>query len=189
MANQPKPRSALTDVEIMKILTLHCDGHSEGDIAAIIHRSRWAVERTIVTYDFDTFVGRNPWPPQLRKTTERKDRYLLHAAKQFDDVPLRDISKIVNVPVSKSTISQRLHDVGYGRYVARKEPQLSPKNIEERLEWAQKHKDWTPEQWKKVIWSDETLLQVGHSSKRRWVTHQKGEELDSKNIYPTFKTV
>ena len=62
-------------------------------------------------------------------------------------------------------MSRRLHDVGYGRYVARKKPQLSPKNIEERLEWAQEHKDWTPEQWKKVIWSDETLLQVGHSSK------------------------
>ena len=131
MANQPKPRSALTDVEITKILTLHRDSHSKRDIAAIIHRNRWAVERTIVTYDFDTFVGRNPRPPQPRKTTECEDRYLLRAAKQFNDVPLCDISKIVNVPVSKSTMSRRLHDVGYGRYVARKKPQLSPKNIEE----------------------------------------------------------
>jgi len=151
MANQPKPRSALTDVEITKILTFHRDGHSERDIAAIIHRSRWAIEQTIVTYDLDTFVRRNPRPLQPRKATEREDRYLLCAAKQFNDVPLRDISKIVNVPVLKSTMSRWLHDVGYGRYVACKKPQLSPKNIEERLEWAQEHKDWTPEQWKKVI--------------------------------------
>ena len=49
------------------------------------------------------------------------------------------------------------------------------------------HKDWLLKQWKKVIWSDETVLQVGHSSRRTWVTRRKGEELDSKNVQPTFK--
>lgn len=189
MVDPPKPRSTLTDIEITKILTLYHEGHSERDIATIIHRSKGAVEHTLATYNFDTFIGHNPRPIHPRKTTEREDRYLLRAAKQFNEVPLRDISKIVNIPVSKSTMSRRLHEVGYGRYIARKKPQLSSKNIEERLEWAQKHKDWMSEQWKKVIWSDETLLQVGHSSKRIWITRRKGEELDSKNIYPTYKTV
>jgi len=45
------------------------------------------------------------------------------------------------------------------------------------------------EQWKKVIWSDETCLQVGHSLRGKWVTRQKGHELDQKNVLPTYKSV
>jgi len=131
MVDPPKPRSTLTDIEITKILTLYHEGHSERDIATIIHRSKGAVEHTLATYNFDTFIGHNPRPIHPRKTTEREDRYLLRAAKQFNEVPLHDISKIVNIPISKSTMSRRLHEVGYGRYIARKKPQLSSKNIEE----------------------------------------------------------
>jgi len=38
-----------------------------------------------------------------------------------------------------------------------------------------------------VIWSDETLLQIGHSSRQSWVICQKGEELDPKNVHSIFK--
>ena len=148
-----------------------------------------AVEHTLQKYNFDTFVGHKLRPLRSRKTTKCEDRYLLRAAKQFNNVPLCNISKIVNVPISKATVSRRLHENGYRRYIARKKPYLSAKNIKERLEWAKLYKDWTIEQWKKVVWSDETMLQIRHSSKQRWVTHRKGEELDSKNVYPTFKMV
>ena len=185
---KPRPRSNLTDLEIMKILTLHRDGHSQREIAEIVHRSKGAIEHTLKTYRFDTFVGHHSRPKYHRKTTQREDRYLLRAARQFNDVPLHDISKIVNIPVSRSTVSRRLHEKGYRRYVARQKPYLSSENKHERLQWAIAHRDWTKEKWKKVIWSDETLLQVGHSSRRRWVTRRKGEELDSKNIYPTYKS-
>ena len=84
------------------------------------------------------------------KTTKREDRYILHTAKRFNDIPLRDTSKIVNVPVSKSTVSHRLHEVGYGRYVAWEKPHLSLKNIQQRLEWAIGHRDWAKSQWKRV---------------------------------------
>jgi len=137
----PTPRMELTDVEIAKILTLHQDGHSERDIASITHRSKTAVHHTLGTYDFETFVTHNPRSKRTRKTTKREDRYLLRAAKEFNDVPLRDISTLVNIPVSKSTVSRRLHEVGYGHYIAREKPHLSPQNIEERLQWANEHKD------------------------------------------------
>ena len=188
MSNKPPCRSSLTDIEITKILTLHREGHSQRDIANTIQRSKGAVEHTIATYDFDTFTHHKPRPNRPRKTTKREDRYILRASKRFNEIPLRDISQIVNVPVSKSTISRRLHEMNYGRYVERKKPYLSLGNIQARLDWAIAHKDWTVEQWKKVIWSDECPLQVGHSSRRKWVTRKKGEELDSKNIYPTFKS-
>jgi len=134
LTNNPTPGSSLTDVEIAEILTLHRDGHTERDIGSIIHRSKTAVHDALQTYNFETFVTHNPRAKRPKKTTEWEDRYLLQAAKQFNEVPLRDISKIVNVPVSKSTVSRRLHEVGYGRYIALQKPHLSPQNIQERLE-------------------------------------------------------
>jgi len=187
-AHKPKPSTHLTDVEIAEILTLHHEGHSERNTAKIMHRSKTAVHHALDNYDFDTFVTQNPRSHVPRKTTKREDRYILRAAKQFNDVPLKDISKIVNIPVSRSTVSRRIHEAGYGRYIARKKPHLSSKNIKERLEWAIAHKDWSEEHWKKVIWSDETVLQIGHSSRRKWVTRKRGQELNKENVDDTYKT-
>jgi hypothetical protein len=33
---------------------------------------------------------------------------------------------------------------------------------DERLKWAIDHKDWTLEDWKNVIWTDETSVVIGH---------------------------
>ena len=81
MTNQPESQSLLSDIEITKILILHRDGHTEWDIAKIIHRSKGAIEHTLQTYNFDTFVGHKLRPLRPRKTTKHEDRYLLHAAK------------------------------------------------------------------------------------------------------------
>ena len=43
-----------------------------------------------------------------------------------------------------------------------KKPELSEAQREARLHWCLAHKDWTIEDWKKVIWSDETGVVLGH---------------------------
>jgi len=187
MSGNHKHRPNLTDIEIAKILTLDHTGSSQRDIAGDVHRSKSAVQHALSEYDYDTFTGHNPRPKRARKTTKREDRYLIRAAKQFDEVPLRDITNIVGIPVSQSTLSRRLHEEGLGRYVARRKPGLRPENVEERLNWAIAHKDWTIEDWKRVIWSDETIIVVGHNSRRQWVTRPKGEALNPKYVKPTYK--
>lgn len=42
-----------------------------------------------------------------------------------------------------------------------RKPGLTPKMREARLKFAMEHKDWTEEDWKKVIWSDETSVVIG----------------------------
>jgi transposase len=148
MSGNHKYRPSLTDIEIAKTLTLDHIGSSQRDIAGDVHRSKSAVHHALSEYDYDTLTGHNPLPKRARKTTKREDRYLIRAAKQFDEVPLRDITTIVGISVSHSTLSRRLHEEGLGWYVARRKPGLRPENVEERLNWAIAHKDW-----KRVIWS------------------------------------
>ena len=111
--HKPKPSTHLTDVKIAEILTLHYNGHSQRNTAKVMHHSKMAVHHAFDNYDLDTFVTQNPRFHGPRNMTKHEDRYILHAAKQFNDVPLKDISKIVNISISRSTVFHRNHEASY----------------------------------------------------------------------------
>ena len=123
------------------------------------------VSRTLRKYDFDSFVGRKPRAKRGHKTSIQEDRLLLRIAKQNLSVPLNDITNISELPISRSTLTRRLEEVELYSRVKRHKPYISEKNMQLRLEWAILHKDWTPDQWNKVIWSDETLIKLNGSGR------------------------
>jgi len=51
-----------------------------------------------------------------------------------------------------------------------------------------KYKDWTAEDWKHVIWSDESSIWIGINPRRQWVIHLLEERLNSKYVKKTFKS-
>jgi hypothetical protein len=51
--------------------------------------------------------------------------------------------------------------VGLGSYIAEEKPGLRAENVVKRLEWAKRYKDWTMEDWKHFIWSDESNIWIG----------------------------
>src|SRR5579859_4882453 len=50
-----------------------------------------------------------------------------------------------------------------------------------------KYKDWTADDWKRMIWSDESILRVGVNPRQQWVIRPKGERLNPKYVNKTFK--
>ena len=159
----PGAAKHLTDIDIAKILRLAKAALSKRKIAALINCGQSAVQHTLVTYLFETFQGHNPQRQYKHKTTEREDRYIERALKQNNSLPLRDITNIIDASVSEHTVRRRRDEAGLGSYIAAEKPGLWPKNIAERLEWANKYKHWTVEDWKHVIWSDESSIWVGVS--------------------------
>ncbi|KAG0891804.1 hypothetical protein G6F33_014058 [Rhizopus arrhizus] len=59
-----------------------------------------------------------------------------------------DIGKKVGV----ETVRRALRKAGLGAIEKPKKPLLSAKNIRNRLSWCISHKDWTVDDWKRVIW-------------------------------------
>lgn len=51
-----------------------------------------------------------------------------------------------------------------------------------------KYKDWTIDDWKKVIWSDECSIWIEVNPRRQWVIRRPGERLDRKFVKKTFKS-
>ena len=58
---------------------------------------------------------------------------------------------------------------------------------EERLDFAYTHKDWTLEDWKRVVWSDETKINRLGSDGRKWAWKKAGEGLSNRLVEGTLK--
>jgi hypothetical protein len=64
--------------------------------------------------------------------------------------------------LSATIVWRVLREAGYHKTKPTRKPRLTQKMREERYKWALDHKDWTPEDWKNVIWTDETSVVLGH---------------------------
>lgn len=67
------------------------------------------------------------------------------------------------------TIKKALNKRGMKRHVALRKPKLSDENKRARLEWCLTRQHWGPEDWSRVLWSDETWISTGkHRKTRVW---------------------
>ena len=71
--------------------------------------------------------------------------------------------------------------------VKKKQPLLSAKYRKAHLDFAIVYKDWTIEDWKKIIWSDKTKINHLGSDGKRWVWKKSGESLNDRPVEGTLK--
>ena len=181
----------LSDVDIAKILALDKASTSQREIVSLVKCSRTGIQRVLTTYEFETFQGCNPRREYQRKTTRCEDWYIEWALKQNNMLPLRDITNIVTdklLPISETTIRRRQSESGLGSYVAAEKPGLHVENITKRLEWTTKYKDWTLDDWKCVIWSDESSIWIGVNPRRQYIIRSAAEKYNPWYVKKTFKS-
>ena len=108
---------------------------------------------------------RKPGSSRPRKTTIREDRYLIR-----EPVKVRDSTEVSptaadlaeslkerpSTEVSRWTVQRRLYEYQLKKVVKTKKPFVSPANRRKRVEFARRYRHLTVEQWKKVLWSDES---------------------------------
>ena len=118
-----------------------------------------------------------------RKLTDRHYRRLERLVKTNRRHSLVDITnrfnESVDQPVAKRTVQFHLHKHGFSRRVSRKKVVVKEVNRKKRLSWCKKKRRLTVENyWKRVIFSDESKIMVGHDS-RVYVWRKKDEGLQS----------
>uniref|UniRef100_A0A3Q3KA92 Transposase Tc1-like domain-containing protein n=1 Tax=Monopterus albus TaxID=43700 RepID=A0A3Q3KA92_MONAL len=93
-----------------------------------------------------------------RKTTPRDDAYLIRESvkdpRKTSDALKVDL-KEKGIEVSSSTVRRRLLEVGRKAYRPVKKQLLTKAMKVKRYKWALKYKNWTKEDWRKVLFSDE----------------------------------
>ncbi len=89
--------------------------------------------------------------------------------------------------ISESTTRQTLKQMGYSSRRPHQVPLLSAKNRKRRLQLAQAHQNWTIEDWKNVVWSDESGFLLRHSNGRVRIWHKKHESMDPSCLVSTVQ--
>ena len=68
--------------------------------------------------------------------------------------------------VHRNTIRNYIRRLGFGNRIARRKLFLSIQHRAIRLKFARKHRHWTEEDWKNVIWTDELSFELGKASRQ-----------------------
>ena len=98
----------------------------------------------------------------------------------------RDL-QAANAHVSQDTIGRALHRVGIDSRSPRKTTLLKTRHVIARLKFAREHLEKPAYFWDKILWSDETKLELFGGNSSRHVWRKKGTAYDPKNTIPTIK--
>src|SRR5215469_9793508 len=178
----------LSSSKVSSILSLLDSGHSVRDIASKVEVSIGTIRNIIKKHRPDapkSFGGRKR---KLSATDLRHATYLITSGKMDTAVQVtKALKEIKSMDISAETIRWRLRGIGMQPLVKKKRPSLSKRHRRERLDFAIGHKDWTVEDWKKVIWLDQTKINRFGSDGRKWVWKKQGGALSDRLVDGTLK--
>jgi hypothetical protein len=121
----------------------------------------------------------------LMKTDTGKEDPKLPLLQMIRLLELLDSQSSSNIHISTLTVQRRLHESGLYGWITAKKPLLKDTNKKKRLAWAKKHKQWTLDLWKSVLWSDESKCFIFVSKPRVFVRCRIGEWMISAFVVPT----
>ena len=173
------------------ILVLLKEGYSERQVASRLKISKTAVHQTKEKKKTTGATEVQPGRGRKRLSSAREDRYLIRKSLSNRRLTSSDLQKEwksgCNVNCSARTVRNRLLQVGLKSHRARKKPFINERQRKQRLKFAKDHKDWTVDDWSKVIFSDESNFQLCPTPGRLMVRRRSGEAYRPECLAPTVK--
>ncbi|KAI4890787.1 hypothetical protein NFI96_000033 [Prochilodus magdalenae] len=133
-----------------------------------------------------------PRPGAPKKISPRGVAMMLRTVRNRPATTRQELAndlKAAGTTVCKETIGNTLRNNGFTSCSARKVPLLKRAHVEARLKYANDHLKDEPSYWEKVLWSDETKIELFGLNSTRHVWRKKNAAYDPKNTVPTFKHV
>lgn len=188
-----KVKKELSPTERARIKALKDAGWTFRRIAEDIGCSVGAVKYTLDRYQetggYETRPGRGCKP----KLSKSDVKYLCLSSIRDRRKTATDLQHKLNdtlsdsKKVSRSTISRRLKENGLIGRVAVRKPLLRKQNIKKRLKFALEHRSWTVDDWKKVLWTDESKYEIFGTKRKMYVRRRVGERYLPECIQSTVK--
>lgn len=99
----------------------------------------------------------------------------------------REYQATTGESVHPNTVRRELKKAGLRAVHKQKKPLLKPRHKKARLDFGLITQHWTLEDWKKVIWSDETKINLFGSDGPNWGWKRQGKARPEHLIQPTLK--
>jgi hypothetical protein len=89
--------------------------------------------------------------------------------------------------LSVKTVKRHLKGLGLESHIRRRVPLISRANLVKRRAWARDLRHWTADDWKRVIFSDESIFRLIGSDGVEWCWRKPNERLDPRFTKKTVK--
>lgn len=173
------------------IVGLHKSGKSIREISKLQKIPLSTVHYIIKKFKTQGKTSNNHRSGRPRVTTSTEDLNIVMKSKRNRRLTAPEIAADINLgrskPVSVTTIKRRLLDAGLKGCIAASKPLLKTINKKKRLNWAREYQNWTTDDWKKVLWSDESKFEVFGSKRRMFVRRRPNERALEPCIVPSVK--
>lgn len=161
------------------------------DISARFHVHKATIIRLCNRWASEKNVSRRPKSGRPKKTTNREERRLVRLVKADPRMTASDLANesanILPVSLSRWTAGRILRRARlYARRPAKK-PFISKKNRSARVQFARRYLSWRAEDWKRVLFSDESKFNIFSSDGIRYVRRPPGTRYEAQYQVPTVK--
>lgn len=183
------PKRELSTEKRAQIITLHDQGLSERAISMSVSVPKTTVHDTLSRYaDLQTYTSRKR-SGRPRVTTPQDDRTIRRVCVKDPTASANEI--LVQLPalgnISARTVRRRLqNDFQLQAYHPSLKPMRSMKNVRDRIMFCKQHQHWTVADWRRVLFSDESMIRQFHSF-RTFVRRPPNQRYHARYCIPTVK--
>ena len=175
-----------------RVVALHQERHGYKKIARALKLSRNTVAKIIQNFKKNgTVKPASKRSGRPKKITERMARLVtrkvLQDRRKSASKLAQDVSEATGSTVSAQTIRRTLHSSKLHGRQPRRKPLLKKRHKDARLKFAKAHQTKDQTFWDKILWSDETKINIFGSDGEQKVWRRNGEAYAEGCTIPTVK--
>ncbi|GFU96841.1 transposable element Tc1 transposase [Trichonephila clavipes] len=126
-----------------------------------------------------------------RGTTPADDRYIVLQARrnrrQTAGEIARHTTQATGRPISRFTVARRLHGGGLFARCPVRCATLTPVPRRRRSLWCRKHRNWRDNEWRRVLFTDESRFSLSSDSHRILIRRERGSRNHPSNIIERYR--
>ncbi|XP_075530153.1 uncharacterized protein LOC142563485 [Dermacentor variabilis] len=151
-----------------EVVQLWKKAYSQRNIAALTGCRLNTVNRIVQAYRDEGRITDAPHERRPRATSADQDLQIVAAVNEKPFLNAKEVrSTLALEHVSDSTVRRRLREAALRSRIAAQKPLLTVANKTARLKFAVDHRSWKVEDWKYVIFSDESTFSSRWEKQRR----------------------
>ncbi|GFW28156.1 transposable element Tcb2 transposase [Trichonephila clavipes] len=160
-------RNHLDEFTLRRIIGKLEEGRTVTSVAAEFGINKSVVSRAWKAFQTTGTAVRKVGGGRPRTTTAGDDRYIILQAKrgqqQSANAIAQQLCTAVGQQLSRFTMARRLHK---GGLFALRPERCLPLKVGHRLQWCREHKNWTTDQWSRILFMDESRFSTRRDSQR-----------------------
>ena len=175
-----KPASAEVVSNVISLLNQTLSIREVARRANVSHNLVWKVKRRCLPNAPHLPAGR----PEMLSVQQKRWIVRSISSGRVDTATAiqRELAEHNNTHINAQTVRNCLQQAGLKSSAKVKKPLLTKKHRQARLAFARKYQDWTLDDWKRVIWSDETKVNRIGSDGRKWCWRKFGLKMQSHHV-------